>query len=765
MTIHSTSGSAFAQAGHVAAVARPIDIVALCGKLLRRWYFVFILMVAGVALGYKVSNLIPPRYTALASILIDPKRPGSFGADSEFASLYVDSAKVASVLTILQSADLLGRVVDSQQLASDPEFASTRHSVLHAWLTAFRILPTDDADSPDTDELRRIRAVARLSRAVHVERVGITYVVDVRVTASTPEKAQRLTQALADCYLDDQIQSKATATQRDYAWLTTRLGEARERLLHSEEAVAAVREKYGLTDTGSATGATVDQQAIAELNTQLLQADADVAARQARYAMAERMRKTGLDLGGLPEAAESRVVQDLRKQQNDIRRRLDDLKRHYTSAYPELSRAQHDLETVNGEIDVEMSRIVAGLRHNYDSAMAKQQTIKAELARRTQDLDSGSKADGRLQLRAAQRAVDSDRSLYNTFLGKLQELEQQLARHDPEARIISPADLPDGPSFPKPLMLLGGGAVLGAVAGAGLALTLPARRRGFANVRGTDLELGIPVHGVLPLLPTASRGGPLNVIDYLAARPFSQFAECLRALRLSLRIGAADSPHVVQITSAAPGEGKSTVAAALAVSSALSGVRTALIEADIRRPSIDGMFQIEKLKGLLDVLCDDLPLDVAVQRHRGLPLSILTAGNRACVDPDILSSRRFADLVQEVARDHELVLLDCPPVLAASDPLAIAKVADETVLIVDAQRTPPSKVNQAVAGLHSIKARLHGVVMTKADPSLLYRFSYGYGVYGDYAPPSLKGEARALQAGSARRLSMARGQFDRMRAG
>jgi capsular exopolysaccharide synthesis family protein len=481
----------------------------------------------------------------------------------------------------------------------------------------------------------------------------------------------------------------------------------------------------------------VSQQTVSGLNAQLLQADADLAARKTRYQEAERIRKSGGDLGALSEAVSSRTIEELRKQQTEIRRHLADLVSRYTAAYPELIQTQRDLRVVEGEIDAETSRIVTNLLDEYKNAAARRQALAEELTRRTKETEGDGKAEGRVLLRDAKREVEANRNLYNAFLAKLQDVEQQLSRHDPEARILSPAAEPDAPSFPKPIVFLGGGAVFGTMVGLGLVLVVPMREKGFASIRDAEANLSLPVLGAVPRLPRQeqnTRRSPTSIVDYLLTRSLSQFSECLRALRIAMQIGHIGGPRVIQITSAVTGEGKSSLAATLAVSAAISGFRTALIDADVRRPSISNLFGLQNCLGLTDVLQDNVPYRDVIQRHRGLPLNIIAAGTVPNPAPDIIASHLFAELVEHLAEDHDLVILDSAPVLAVSDPLVIAKVAEATLLVIESRVTPKLAVDHALKALRIAKAPLMGVVLNKADLSRSRQYGNGNGAYGNYGP-------------------------------
>lgn len=709
------------------------DIMRLAQKVLQRPHFIVAFMVAGVLAGCGMLEILAPRYSSSAQILIDPRSPGSFGAESAFASIYVDSARIESVLTVLQSANLLNQVIDAQNLIDDPEFAGYEPSAILTLLRNLHLIRSAGL-APDTPQARKVRALARLVHALKVTRVGMTYVVDVAVSASTPAKAQRLTESVADSYINDQMRSKAEAAQRDYNWLASRLDEARQAIRASEETIVAVRRKFKLAVVDPESQSKTDQEAVEELNKQLLSADVEVASLRAKYEQAARDLKNNSDVGALILSINSPITDELGKERNALIQKLDELTAHYTAAYAPLIEAKQDKASLDRLIRTEATRHVDSLRTAYEAAETNRQNLSDALAHQTTDADSALKSEGHLELRDAERAAGANRSLYQTLLGKLQEVEQQLARHDPEARIISPAIEPDSASFPKPVLIIGGGAFLGMICGVGLAMVRPLREKGFVINKDIEARLSLPVLGMLPNLSRGGRHAPLDIVAYVVSRPFSQYTECLRALRTSLRIGSGDGPRVIQLTSATEGEGKSTVSAALAVSAALSGIRTALVDLDIRNPSVANLFTMEDPVGVTDILEGDLPDSHARHMHRSLPLTIIPAGTISCPAPDIIASRQLRELIDNIGRDHELVILDSPPVLAVSDPLAICTIVDATLLVVESQGTPKPIVEQAVKALRAVQAPLVGTVFNKTDPSSAGQHPYGYGAHKVYRP-------------------------------
>ena len=162
----------------------------------RHIYLVIVMLVLGTILGYVVERSVRPKYTSSVSILIDPKRPDTYGADATFANLSVDNNKISSVELILGSSGLSSKVVQAENLAADPEFGAPTVPFLQTWLD---LIPGRQVALPtDTQRMREERALARLTLAVKTARIGMTYVIKVSVTASHADRARTLAQAVSE---------------------------------------------------------------------------------------------------------------------------------------------------------------------------------------------------------------------------------------------------------------------------------------------------------------------------------------------------------------------------------------------------------------------------------------------------------------------------------------------------------------------------------------------------------------------------------------
>jgi capsular exopolysaccharide synthesis family protein len=707
-----------------------LDIRFLVRRLLRGLPIILVCTIAGIVGGYFLMGKLPTKYSTSVSILIDPKKPGSYGADTEFGSAFVDNSKVSSVEILLQSTKLLRIVVDKLHLADNPLYGGlqpSRLGTIIGWFTGKKpVIPQL------TPEEREDLAVGRIAQMVHPARIGITYVIKLDVTASNGPDAARIAGALADAYVDDLVDSKLDAAKRDAAWLADRMKAQREELIKSEVDVASIQHKFGIVGGDVKNDAAVDRQSVAGVNEELIHVEGDVAAAQSRYEQAEQLLKTGGNLETLPDVANSPAIEDLRRQQAEASQRLANLSVRYSREYPAVKQAKKDVDSISDLIGREVRRIVAGLKTQYDQALAHKAALTGEMNRLVGVVNATSNAEGRVELREAERVAEANRVAYEASLNKLRELQQQESRLDVEARIISGPDIPFAPSFPRAIQILPAGGALGLVLGFGLAFVLPLGRPRIESAAQVERGLALQVLGTIPYLSASRlthRKRQLSIPEYLTTYPFSAFAETIRLLRFRLRSPVHAGGQVIQLTSAIPGEGKSTIAASLAISAATGHVRTVLIDLDLHHPSASRLLGNESRVGVVDILLGDATSDRAVQAHRNLPIAIISAGSISTLRPGIMESKQLAELIRTLRQDYDLVIVDTPPVLSLSDSVLISRLVDTTLLVVAWRDTPRSLIDKAVNILRSTGAPLAGVLLNKVtqpDESSYISGKYSY---------------------------------------
>ncbi len=471
---------------------------------------------------------------------------------------------------------------------------------------------------------------------------------------------------------------KVTAARRDTLWLTNRLTEVRHQLEASERAAEVVRAKYGLPYIGHRGDGGLNRQAQAlrkspglpgpdeeaaasgiglptpELNSAVAQAQIDVETKKLRCEQVQHSQTNQDSLESSPEVASSGLIAELRLKQADVYRRLMALKSVYRSNYPELRHAQEDLSVIQERIQAEESRIASGICGEYKLQLAREQSLVAQLNHAKAVEQSSPGVQGRMELLQAQRIVNATDGVYQSLLERQREVEKQQIRHEPEARVISQAKLPEFPSWPKPLLFPAAGGLFGLLSSVGISVLLPKLKNRFANAADVEKYLGLPLLGSVPMLKRrdlkAGRRPRLTAIQYAISEPLSRFSESLRAVRAALRIADVESPRVIQVTSAVPGEGKSTIAVGLAISAARAGVRTALIDADARRASISAVFFSPQRESTADGGLVEAPYRSVRYQREGLSLDVIGIRSQPAPSADIVATDGFAESAAETIR-------------------------------------------------------------------------------------------------------------------
>ncbi len=713
------------------------DARALIGTFLRRLPIIIGLPFVAMAISMAIFAVLPSRYTASITILIDPKAQNKLGPDVDASWTMIDGNRINSIVSLMQSTSLLERVAKTANLTADPEFSPAQPTPsLRSRIMSF--IPflggsSEEVVRPD-EAAARLRITAdRIRAATVIARENFSYVIKVDVSARDPIKAAKIANTIGDQYLNDQLEARYDAAKRASNWLAERLAELRAELQQSEEVVAQARQQYGLAETDR--GATVVQAQVTELNSQLSVAQGEMAQKQAKFEQARRIQQSGGNIEALPEVVASTVIGTLRGQQSDASRRVADFSQRYGPKHPEVLRAEEERRAIDRQISNEVGRIIANIRNDYDTVQKRVQTLQEQMSKLT-GVGGAQNAEGLIKVREAQRVADANRQLYDSFLNRFKEMEQKQTLQELESRIISSAQAPGAPSFPRLLPFLLVSAGLGLLLGLGAAFLLEQMETTFATPSQAERFLKLPCLAMVPLLKQSELlhdGRMLSVVDYVRAKQFSRFAETLRSIRVGLRMTNIDKPaRVVQLTSSVPSEGKSTLAAALAISSAQAGMKTILIDSDFRHPSASKLFSLQNDNGLVDLLIGSASWQDIAAGISGLPLTVVPAGQGAKSPPDLMNSTRMRDLLRMAGEHFEMVIVDSPPTQAVSDAVVISSLVDSTIFVIEWRQTSREMVASSVNQIHMSKGRVAGVILNKADFTRLqaYGYGYGYGYYG-----------------------------------
>jgi exopolysaccharide transport family protein len=721
--------------------AEEFDLRQFINFFWRKWKLIAAIAVAVLFAVVLFLANATPRYTASAQLLLDPQRDQTPGADAVLSALTLDQTAVDSQVTVMRSNILLRRVVEGQKLVNDHEFgvgpdtgpsvfARVRQSVLGFFIEDN---PTPDARSKDQAIPPDILAsIQKLRNVLTVERVGRTYVISVSVTSVDQFKAARLANAVADAFIVDKLEARFVSAQRATSWLGDRLEELRTQLRQSEEAVANFRAEHGLFQTGQ--NVTVNEQQLSELNAKLVTARAEAAEKKAKYDQLEDLRTNGRNVQALPDVLRSTVIGQLRTQEADVSRREADLVARYSDRHPLVVNVRAERRDIEHALDAEVARIAANLKNEYDVAKAGADALAANL----RAAGGASSADDRINvgLRELERTAFVNKTLFEDFLSRAKITEERSTFEVREARLITQATPPAAPSFPPKVLTLAIGLIAGLLLGSGAAVASEMLNQGFTTPKDVEDRLDLPVLASVKRLSVVEltvERTTLPLARYLIAKPMSRFAEAVRSVRTGIQMTNVDDiPRVVQVTSAIPNEGKSSLSMSLAFSAAsVSGQKVALVDGDFRHPTITRFFGLEKSAGIVDVLVGTAEIGAVAHVDEPSGVHVFSAGSKTQNPPDLLGSERMRTLVAFLRANYDYVVLDSPPVGPVSDAVVTSALADKVLFIVQWGKTAREIVADSVRQIQGDK-KVAGVVLNfvnerEARKYGKYAYSYYYG--------------------------------------
>src|SRR5262249_20483075 len=375
------------------------------------------------------------------------------GAEAILTDVNLDFAMVESQMAIIRSSVFLRRVVEKEQLVSDPEFGTRRAAPQPASGAGSDPAKADEGKPEDgsrhaTAEQQAVPSdllytVERLKGAVSVARAGQGHVLAISVTSRDPARAARLANAVADAFLVDKLDTRFEAAKRASAWLSDRLAELRNQLRESEEAVASFRSEHGLFSSGGSV--TLNQQQLSELNGKLVEARADAAQRKARLELLRSIQAKGGNLQNMPDISNDGALPNLRQQAAALSQQEADLLARYGSVHPLVVNIRAQQRDVDRAIAAETQRLAASIKNEYDLAQARVASLEQSLREATGQTSIDDTTA--IRLRELERTAAVNKSLFEDFLQRAKLTQEQSTFEAREARVITPALPPGGPSY------------------------------------------------------------------------------------------------------------------------------------------------------------------------------------------------------------------------------------------------------------------------------------------------------------------------------
>lgn len=648
-----------------------------------------------------------PTYTVETRVLISPRSGEISTFDAENMPLLPDAETLNSEIQIITSRPLIARLITDLGLASNPEFnpALNAPGFLGRIAVAFGIRdgnPSTDIDVITDVVLSRLEVYQKLNSRV----------IAVVFTSADPRMAAIVPNRLAELYIAQQVEQRAGVNTEATRWLAEQIRELRIKVEESEAAVEAFRAQSGLFLTN---GSTLPQQQLTELNTQLSQAEAERAAAQAKLGNARTLLASGSAVNTAAEVLQSPLIQNLRQKEVELRAQIAQMSETLLPTHPRMQESQANLADLESEVQKEVHKIIEALENEARVAGARVNSLRSSLDRLQRRM--GQLNQDEVKLRALQRDADTKRALLESFLLRYQQANAR-AEADTQvsnARIVSRAQQPNAPTFPRVGSALAFSTIAGLIFAFCIAFLIEVFQRGFRTGEQIERSTGMPFLGLVPEVESGKvRRMPANEVLY---DPSGLFAESIRSLQghvLLARIGDRRA-RTVLVTSSVAGEGKTTTAVSLARVFAMGGYRTIILDADMHMPAVPDALGMSRHPGLADLLMGRASFHHVIRKDPASPVHVIQAGTPVANPTAALASSQMQWVLNALQQTYDYVIIDSPSALAAADAQVLAKLADITVLAVKWSDTDRKSVARALKLLAAASSRRVGLLLTQVN--------------------------------------------------
>lgn len=717
-----------------------IDLKEVVAILKRQRRLILLTLVVILGMACVAILTTTPMYRATTLLLMDGRGTDlleTTGADTQQSAVL--NARLDSEVEILRSAATALAVVASADLVRDPEFGPQL-----GWRDklgiALGIDLSNDAirglfgmapGAPPTAEGLVNGALGRLQGAMEIRRQGLTYLIAVSASSVDPARAAEIANIYARTYIERQVATKTESTLVARDVLRRQIETAQADLAASDA------ELNGFIETNLAR---LEQEsgdpAIAALRRQLETAQTDQGAIRARITAAEGAL-TARAWDDVAASLGDAALEELARQRAALERRLG------TAAAGSVEAIDLEGELARLDTTLESRSQLALNAARGDATALDDREAEARDSLRSALLQSDLSAEMVTGLANLQQQASVAREQYQALLAREQTLSTMANVQVADARIVSEALPPGGPYAPNKRLIL----ALALVGGLGLGVLLAFLKEYYvggvvsASQLQNILQARVPV--TVPQIDQPEKGSPA---DAVIAAPLSSYAETFRKLRSAVDLGIDNAERaagatrtggrVILVCSALPAEGKTTTALSLARTYALAGVRTLLIDADLRKPAVAARLGIAPGIGLHGYLTswgktEGVTLQAVPDPQS--PLIVLTAGERSAVPTDqLINSKAFRSLLDEATTGLDIVILDSPPLLPVVDTRYLARYADAVVQVVRHGVTTQGEVREAAGQLQEMLrpgTAFLGVLSHEETGARRYGYDSRYGSY------------------------------------
>jgi capsular exopolysaccharide synthesis family protein len=686
--------------------------------LLKRKWLILSLTLAFFVLGGVRGAMKTPLYSSTARIQID-REPGKIiEGGSTSPSEEGGTEFLRTQYEILKSRAMAERVVSALRMQEDGNFVKTIDISPLGLLTGSK-----NGQGPTTPDFQD-RAVSKVMASVTISPVVQSRLVDLTYLDSNPVRAQQVANAYAEAYVASTVDKRFQANSYAKTFLEDQIKQLQMRLEGSEKALLDFAEREKMVEVTEKS--SIAENNLAAANTAIGQLISERIKNEQLWKQVEKATAISL-----PQLLSNHVIDLLRGQRKALETEYQEKLENFKPSYPAMVQIVNKIKEVDRQIASEVATIRNSLKAAYESSLSEESEMKARIETLREEVLKLQKKG--IQYNVLKREVDTNRGLYNSLLQRYKEVDIAGGIGTSNVFIVERAALPSAPSEPNIPRYLIIALAMGFGLGVTCAIILEMLDDRVRSPEEMEQISGLTTLGIIPRPEEGQAGDAL--ID-----PRSSISEAYRSFATALQFSTETGlPRSIAVTSAGPGEGKSTTVLAIARHFAQMGLRVLLVDGDLRKPSLHAKQGLDNSIGFSNFLTGaSMPPEV-IQKTHYPNLAFMASGPLPPNAADLLSGTRIYSLISLGSEVFDLIIFDAPPLLGLADAQLIASATAATIFVVGAGDQRRGMIRSALRRLHLARVNVLGSVMTKFHAktvgyaySYSYKYSYGYS-YGEDA--------------------------------
>jgi capsular exopolysaccharide synthesis family protein len=673
----------------------------------------FIIVVGTVAVA---SLVMTPVYRATTRILIEREAPKVLNMQELLPIDMVSTDFYQTQYKILQSRSLALRVIQALNLSENPVFSPKKSK----------------KDLMLTKQEREARLVTKFVKILKVDPIRNSRLVDLSFDSTDRQLAADIANMVSKGFIEQNMGWKSETSNEAKDFLTKQIEEQKKTLEESEQALQNYKEKYGIVQltplAGDKEKENIAMQKLGGLTGRLVDEQSKRVEVEARHREVHDLLAKGTPLESIPQVMDNYLIMRLKENEARLSTQMSELSQKFGEKHPRMVQLRSELESNRQKIRQEAQNVLTSIKNEL--AIARAREANARNAVEGQKAETQKLSERSIQYSVLLREVEKNRELYENLLKRLKETSVASELGTTNVRILDRAEVPRSPARPRPVQYILLSLVVGAFMGCGLAFFFEYMDNTIKTPDDIQKYVGSPCLALIPTINFAEEIGK-NVISpeiIVHHKPKSTVAEGFRSLRTAVLFSSPDNPpKTILVTSFIPKEGKTFITVNLALVIAYAGESVLLMDADMRKPQLHKMFDLENRKGLSNVIMgEEPPIHKSILHEK---LDVMTCGPVPPNPAEILGSKRMAEFMEQMKGRYDKVVIDTPPISSVTDAVVLSRLADSIIYVVHGGMTTRETAMHGSKIMRDVDAKVIGAVLNNID---IGRENYYYSHYYHY---------------------------------